>query len=646
MKQMKWLLAVLLVLLLGGCASRERVEIHTAEELLQMAENGRAGNHYVLMADIDLEGRQWEPVKKFKGQLDGNGKTVSNVTICNSVDGNLGLFATLNGTVKNLHLENVTLTADGDTQYAGLLAGTNRGVIENCTVTGCITDDRAETEAYVGIFAGVNDGGKVRGGSNLLTATAGSPNPQDKVAGLSGRVALFLANGREAAVGVAGKTAPSAVDSSMRWQDTSGSIAYKPEAQQLQRQAVVDKMYQMGTVRWTTSEEISYTASNNTMSTHSNVFIPGRTYIGLPYSGCEGSYERFLSQMQETPDEQGRLVTVTGLEDGIKTKAGEKFGFIRTMGNDCYGSVVWALSAAVPAALEEGGIQPASAHLLVPNDYNTRNFGVLPVGGYQVIPSDETQYTDGIDARDTRTIIELNGGAAGMAQYYARATRGDFLLYISYTWKPETGTWKRTGNHGRMLAYDPMIVRRWDGTADLEESYVITHEQGDGLYDNRMADGQYETYRGYNLKQSSWRTDYKYTLSLLLTEEGYNAALRPGSGYGYVPITAGVYDRGDVQLHCKEVSRVTLPNQGWYEANFMLTSAKMTITDGQGNTVYEKKAMLPGTAIDEFQMVKLEELFPDAAEGLTAGQTYYETLQVENTGGKTCTVLDKVAFTG
>ena len=642
-----WLIAVLILCLLAaGCHQTETPsateglspEIHTAQQLRQAVENAKPGETYTLMADIDLGGEVWQPVC-FKGNLKGNGKTVSNMTIREAVDGNTGFFASLEGRVEDLHLENVTVITQAE--HTGLLAGTNRGVIQNCTVTGSVTDTRLES--CVGVMVGWNDGGQVQRGTDLLTATAGSPNPRDKAQGLSGRVAFHFPEGRDRAVGIVGKTDPALVDTAMCWQDTTGSFAALPENQQQRRQAVVDMMYRMGTVRWTPSEELRYTANDNRKSVHSNVFLPGRTYIGIPYNGCEGAYERFMTQMQAGTDSDGRYVTVTGLEDGVKTKDGAVSGFILNMGNDCVGAVTWALAAGVPYCVEDGGMEFTNPVYMVPNTYNTENFGALPVGDYGVIPSNRE---DGLDARDTKTIIDLNGGAEAFAEYYAKAYRGDYLICIRYAHDPATDTWKKTANHGRVLGYEPMIVRAWDGVIDLDESYVITHEQGDGLYDNRLEDGQYETYEGYNLKQTSWRTDYRYSLGLLLTESGYNNAYLPGSGFGYVPVTIAAYGMEEelAAFTCREVTPVELPNSGTYEANYLMTSATMTLTDPQGNTVYEKTAFLPYRVFTDFKYLKLEELFPDASESLTPGQTYYETLTVSGTGGRTCTVLEKEPF--
>ncbi len=279
---------------------------------------------------------------------------------------------------------------------------------------------------------------------------------------------------------------------------------------------------------------------------------------------------------------------------------------------------------------------------MVPNSYNMENFGAIPAGGYQMIQSNLEKYPTALDARDTKTIIGINGGAVKMAEYYAKAYRGDFLLCLNYTYDAATDKWKKTSNHGRMLAYEPMIIRSWNGSIDLEKSYVITHEQGDGLYDNRLPNGEYETYNGYNLKATSWRTDYRYSLSLLLTREGFNAGYLPGTGYGYIPVTLGVYTQERAaEFVCAPIGDLKLPNMGVLESNYLMTHGTMTIRDAQGQPVYEKTAYLPDRVFADFTRMDLQVLFPDAAENLTEGKTYHETLTVYTTGGMECTVIDE-----
>ncbi len=123
-------------------------EIANATEL-----NALENASYILKNNIDLGGEVWSPIADFAGVLDGNGYTISNFTLSENAD-NLGFFSVLNGTVKNVDFENVTLNMRGDKSNAGVIAGRNYGTIENCTVKGCVT---AKYAKQVGGIVGYNE---------------------------------------------------------------------------------------------------------------------------------------------------------------------------------------------------------------------------------------------------------------------------------------------------------------------------------------------------------------------------------------------------------------------------------------------------------------------------------------------------------
>ena len=60
--------------------------------------------------------------------LDGLGNAITGLYIDNEYN-NQGLFGTLNGTVKNIIIEESYIIAD---QNVGAIAGLNNGIIENC----------------------------------------------------------------------------------------------------------------------------------------------------------------------------------------------------------------------------------------------------------------------------------------------------------------------------------------------------------------------------------------------------------------------------------------------------------------------------------------------------------------------------------
>ena len=91
--------------------------------------------------------------------------TISNLNIAPTANGlnNVGLFASNAGTISNLHLSNVTVTANPNagvgldnpsqsSQFIGTLAGQNSGTISNVIVDGSSTVTAAQ--GLTGVIAG------------------------------------------------------------------------------------------------------------------------------------------------------------------------------------------------------------------------------------------------------------------------------------------------------------------------------------------------------------------------------------------------------------------------------------------------------------------------------------------------------------
>ena len=122
---------------------------------------------YELMADIDLKGDDWTPISNYDSTFEGNGNTISGLTINANDDGNYGLFASLgsNAEVRNLSLTGVSVTVMATTNAsgevnAGGLAGTNAGTVWNSHVAGDVTVNRGDLfgENNVGGLLGDNTG--------------------------------------------------------------------------------------------------------------------------------------------------------------------------------------------------------------------------------------------------------------------------------------------------------------------------------------------------------------------------------------------------------------------------------------------------------------------------------------------------------
>ncbi|OUN77137.1 hypothetical protein B5E60_01185 [Alistipes sp. An116] len=139
--------------------------VTSAEGLKNIAElvnGGKTDINITLDKNIDLTGKEWTPIgtesQSYTGTFDGGNHTITGLTINQSATSNVGLFASIaeGGTVKNLTLKDVNITADSN---AGAIAGENRGTIENCSVSGSVTS--SSNNSYVGGITGWNYRGTI-----------------------------------------------------------------------------------------------------------------------------------------------------------------------------------------------------------------------------------------------------------------------------------------------------------------------------------------------------------------------------------------------------------------------------------------------------------------------------------------------------
>ena len=168
--------------------------VTSAEGLKNIAklvnEEWKLGINITLTADIDLKGIDWTPIgkddnKAYTGTFDGNGKTITGLTVTGS-DQYVGLFGHIGsgGTVKDVTLEEVKIESNNDMSAVGGVAGRSYGTLENCSVsgsvsvsgtnsiaggvvgyqlvgsiTGCSSSARVKGVAYAGGIAGYTNGG-------------------------------------------------------------------------------------------------------------------------------------------------------------------------------------------------------------------------------------------------------------------------------------------------------------------------------------------------------------------------------------------------------------------------------------------------------------------------------------------------------
>ena len=198
--------------------------IQSAADLAYFGSKMNGKDWYVkLTVDIDLDNREWtygeNSASNFKGHFDGNGKTISNLSIVPVTKKNNGFFSSLQGTsashaeVKNLTIDGVKISQTVDlegTTVTGALAGnvTEYTDIDNVTVKNVTITLKNLTNAnYVGGFTGrvqqnnctlttcsvekptINITGEIKGGASFIGGAigqfAGSANLVSTIDGLT-----------------------------------------------------------------------------------------------------------------------------------------------------------------------------------------------------------------------------------------------------------------------------------------------------------------------------------------------------------------------------------------------------------------------------------------------------------------------------
>ena len=101
-----------------------------------LADNTETSDTVTLCGDVVLT-EDWVPIAEFKGTFDGNGHSVTGLTIADTSAGYCGMFRKLTGAkVENVKID-AKVTANG---WAGVLAGLASGAeIQKCTVSGTLT---------------------------------------------------------------------------------------------------------------------------------------------------------------------------------------------------------------------------------------------------------------------------------------------------------------------------------------------------------------------------------------------------------------------------------------------------------------------------------------------------------------------------
>lgn len=181
--------ALLAALMLLAClpvtqadAAGNTIHISSEAELRDLAascalDTWSRDKNVVLDSDLTLADPSFLPIPTFGGSFDGQGHTIHNVSITDSLSPT-GLFGVVQagGSVRSLHVVG-TVTPSGDGRSVGGIAGENNGAIEKCSFTGTVSG-----QVYVGGIAGHTGAS----GSILACETRGAVIGDSMTGGITG----------------------------------------------------------------------------------------------------------------------------------------------------------------------------------------------------------------------------------------------------------------------------------------------------------------------------------------------------------------------------------------------------------------------------------------------------------------------------
>lgn len=139
------------------------IGISTAEDFELLLDHDELWNRdFVLQTDVDLTGVNWTGIgnesKAFTGNFNGNGHTISNLTMNTGTYG-YGLFGFVEGgTIENIAIDNANVHSSamvGNDSHVGALVGkATDATIKNCTVTNSSVSGNSDVALLVGHTAG------------------------------------------------------------------------------------------------------------------------------------------------------------------------------------------------------------------------------------------------------------------------------------------------------------------------------------------------------------------------------------------------------------------------------------------------------------------------------------------------------------
>lgn len=292
------------------------------------------------------------------------------------------------------------------------------------------------------------------------------------------------------------------------------------------RQMAIRAMHDLLSVQWCTDRKIAH-SKTGAVGGKRFIYEAHITHAGLPYTnGGKG-----LFQFMEYYDQ----------ESGALRFYDSPEAFNNQIGCTCAGGVMWGLSS-VCHTLNGAYI----------NFNMTPKFGCYPVGDYH-IDGDIENLRD----HHTSLIIQENGV--------------DKIIDAYTKIQPADAVTSSDKDHTMMCIDYPVVVRKDDGTIDLNQSYVMIQDQRGGF-----KDGFYTVRQDDNLLHYSGRTAFQYTFQMLLDQF-------------YIPLTTAEflgkepYQTAQVNF-CGNATKEELAF-GTVSSNYPMAVIKLILTKNNGQKV-------------------------------------------------------------
>ena len=384
---------------------------------------------------------------------------------------------------------------------------------------------------------------------------------------------------------------------------TEATEPLSPEEQILaERRDIVEAyMRQQATILWRSEEDVLYTLTSNVLPEESDEskqiqIVAGRIYQGMPYGYSTGTTSILTEFATGEPDSNG-IYTLSGLTwEALSGGSGNP-----RIGNDCSAAVVLAWS-------QIGASVTAKSTKSMCLDY-----GFLPVGDYEVIPSTN---------EPTSAVIAQNGPET-MYAAYAQLQKGDAVVR------------RATGSGHAAMIVDVEVFYNEDGSIDPKLSYVTILEQTSTRAKSPTASYYHEV-----------TGEPVYEICTVDNEWSFNYLLRKA----YLPITCkelidpSPLPEKTVTDSQTEFNKDTLLT-GTLSSKWFIDAVTVTVTDSSGDTVQEAMAFPTRGQNHDFGLQKFVTDHPSAIRGsidpaaLTSGN-YHCTVTCRLTTGEEFTVRD------